>query len=89
MSDIQFDEPGLDYMRKYADRKPAYSTLAGMLIKAGFAKDESQASIVMVVIAIVALGMAYIFWPGSGSNTDAPPLYVDSALEAQRLNGEQ
>lgn len=79
MSDIQFDEPGLDYVRKYAHQKPAYSGITNIFIKAGFAKNESQAAIVMIVVAIVAAGMAYMFWPSGVpvDNSNPQPLQSD------------
>lgn len=74
MIDIQFDEPGLDYARKYANRKPTYSTITALLIKAGFAKDEKQANIVMIIITILAAFIGYMFWPSSNQvvDTSAP-----------------
>ena len=80
MTDIQFDEPGMDYARQYAMQKPRYSALTDMFIKAGFAKDEKQAATVMIVLAVVALGIAYTFWPSSGvpvDNSNPQPLQSD------------
>ncbi len=76
MSDIQFDEPGLDYMRKYAQQKPAQSALTALIIKSGFAKDEKQAAIVMVVIAVVASFIGYAFWPSSAPVDTRTPVEV-------------
>lgn len=70
MIDIQFDEPGLDYARKYANRKPTRSAITGMLINAGFAKNEQQANIVMIVIALLAAFVGYMFWPSSNPAVD-------------------
>lgn len=75
MTDIQFDEPGLDFARKYAQQKPKPSALTALLISVGFAKDEKQARVVMVVIAVVAALIGYAFWPSS-----AP---LDTILPAQ------
>jgi len=76
MSDIQFDEPGIDYMRKYAQQKPAQSALTALIIASGFAKDEKQAAIVMVVVAVVASLVGYSFWPSSAPVETSAPVEV-------------
>lgn len=78
MSDIQFDEPGLDYARQYARQAPKHSAISGMIIRAGFAKNEQQASIVMIVIAIVASIIGYMFWPSSSL-----PVVPDDTMQQQ------
>lgn len=80
MSDIQFDEPGMDYARQYATRKPVYSGLTNLFVKAGFAKDEKQAGVVMVALIVVAMVITYLFWPSSRvpiDNSNPQPLPSD------------
>ena len=45
-----------------------------MIIKLGLAKDDKQASIVMIGIAVLALVVMVVFWPRSRNTPATPPL---------------
>ncbi|MBL4644788.1 MAG: hypothetical protein JKX80_02895 [Candidatus Pacebacteria bacterium] len=62
---VQFNEPGMAYNR--GPRRPRNSWLIKLVIKLGLAKDAKQASIVLIAIGVLALVLAFIFWPkGAG-----------------------
>ena len=67
---VTFNEPGMDY--RQAPRGPRQSWLVTFVIKLGLAKDAKQASIVLIVLGVVALILAFIFWPG-GSDYEIVP----------------
>ena len=68
---VKFNEPGEGYMRGIP-RGPRRSWLIKLVIKLGLAKDDKQATVVLVVIGIVALILTFIFWPG-GSDYELVP----------------
>jgi len=58
---VKFDEPGMAYNR--GPRGPRQSWLIKLVIKLGLAKDAKQASVVLIAIGVLALVLAFIFWP--------------------------
>lgn len=60
---VQFDEPGMAYNR--GPRRPRQSWLISLVIKLGFAKDAKQAVVVLAAIGVLAIVLAFIFWPRS------------------------
>lgn len=58
---VQFDEPGMMYNR--GPRGPRQSWLTKLVIKLGLAKDPKQASVVLIAIGVLALLIAFFFWP--------------------------
>lgn len=67
---VQFDEPGTSYNR--GPRGPRQSWPTKLVIRLGLAKDEKQAGIVMLVIAVLAIVIAFIFWPRSAGYEIVP-----------------
>ena len=58
---VQFNEPGDDYMRN-TPRGPRRSWLINAVIKLGLAKDDKQATIVLIIVGVIA----FMFWPKGG-----------------------
>lgn len=58
---VQFDEPGMAYNR--GPRGPRLSWLTKLVIRLGLAKDAKQAVYVLIAIGVLALVLAFIFWP--------------------------
>ncbi len=65
MSNIQFDEPGMEYARPDLGQGP--TGLVALVIKYGLAKNEKQAQIVLVVIGLIAVAVMFFAWPSSNS----------------------
>lgn len=68
---VQFNEPGDNYMRG-APRGPRRSWLTNVVIKLGFAKDDKQATFVLIIVGVIALILMFMFWPG-GSDYELVP----------------
>ena len=62
---VQFNEPGDDYMRN-TPRGPRRSWLINAVIKLGLAKDDKQATIVLIIVGVIAIALAFMFWPKGG-----------------------
>lgn len=58
---VTFDEPGMGYGR--GPRGPRLSWPTKLVIKLGLAKDARQANVVLVVVGVIAIILAFIFWP--------------------------
>ncbi len=61
---VQFDEPGMEFNNR-RPRGPRHSWLMKLVLSSGLAKDEKQASIVLLAIGVLALVLMFIFWPRS------------------------
>ncbi|GEM_PF-1216407 len=59
---VTFDEPGMNYGGQ-RPRGPRQSWLTKLVIRLGFAKDAKQAAVVLIVLGVVALILAVVFWP--------------------------
>lgn len=58
---VTFDEPGMDYAR--GPRGPRVSWPTKLVMSLGLAKNPKQATTVLLVIGIVAVALAFTFWP--------------------------
>jgi len=67
---VQFDEPGMAYNR--GPRGPRQSWPTKMVIKLGLAKDQKQATMVLIAIAVIAIIVTFIFWPRSSGYEVVP-----------------
>lgn len=68
---VQFDEPGMQYNQ--GPHGPRRSALTNLVITLGLAKDDKQAAIVLIVVGIVAVAIAFVFWPRGGEVLPPPP----------------
>lgn len=59
MSDVTFNEEEGQQMRSGASREPR--GLYKLAIKLGLAKDENQAKIALIAIAVIAIAIAVIY----------------------------
>jgi flagellar biosynthesis/type III secretory pathway M-ring protein FliF/YscJ len=46
--------------------------LVGTVIKLGLAKNDKQAGIVLIVVAVIAVALAFIFWPSGDDYVPVP-----------------
>lgn len=72
MADIRFDTDQNQLTRRQSQKGGL--DLIGMVVRMGWAKDRTQASYVLLVVAILAGIIAYVFWPSGTNNTEPVPL---------------
>ncbi len=71
MSKLTFDEQ--QYSSTSRSKLPKNSGLVGWLIKKDWAKNSSQATLILIGIFVVcAVFLAIRYWPGSGNETLTP-----------------
>ena len=68
---IQFNEP--EYTpAPVAAKKPAGLSLTGLVIKAGLAKDEAGANIVLIIVLLVVIALTIGVWLLGSVPADVP-----------------
>lgn len=72
MADLRFDTDQDQLSRRYPQKSGL--DITGIIIRMGWAKDRKQASYVLLVVAILAGIITYVFWPSGSSNTEPVPL---------------
>ncbi len=75
---VQFNEPTV-----LRQRGPRKSWSINLIIKLGLAKDEKQASIVLIAIGILALVVMVVFWPRSNNQPTPPPATTTQTANIQ------
>lgn len=67
---VQFDEPMAGF--NGGSHQPRQSWPTKMVIKLGLAKDAKQATVVLIAVAVLALVVAFVFFP-RGSEYEVVP----------------
>lgn len=49
------------------------SSITRLIIKFGLAKDDKQAPIILIAIAVLAVVATFVFWPKSNDGNRVPP----------------
>lgn len=76
-NDVQFNEPGMNYVRPPAGARESF--LTGLVMKTGLAKTPKQAQVVLIVIGVIALIIMFIIWPGKERYPEATPVPVETS----------
>ena len=58
------------YMRQAQGPRQSWPTR--MVIRLGLAKDPKQATVVLIAVGVLALVLAFVFWPRSGGFEQVP-----------------
>jgi len=86
MSEVQFDEQSMIQPNQNF-YKPRGGGLMGFVIKQGFAKDESQASLVLLGVAVFFFVVAILIVLYSTGTFDSKPNKKDTRTVQQITNG--
>ena len=79
---VQFEEN--QFSRPQQTRQGQGGAVSRFLMKLGIAKNAGQANLVMIIIAVMAIGLAaYLMWPSSSGNSDFNGA-LDPTLNDQR-----
>lgn len=82
MSDVQFENE--NYTSPSHFKKPSPKGITGLLIKAGLAKNDNQANLILIMIIAISLLFVYLSLKSRGSNTPPPappPTYEELHLK--------
>lgn len=85
MVDVQFDEPGYQTKSSFQNQNVgSTSAMANMVLKIGLAKNEKQANVVLIIIAVACIILAFlvpkIFGLTSQSQTGVDPNFTPQNL---------
>jgi len=71
--DLQFEDPLSDYKRNATPREAGFD-ITGLVVRLGLAKSRKQASYILLAAAVLALILAFVFWPRSSQDIELPPV---------------
>jgi len=80
MSDVSFNEEP-EVTRRYASSSQKQGGIAGLVIRMGLAKNESQANVVMISIAVVAIVIMIFIWMPHGSKPKPTAVPVTNPVQ--------